>query len=66
MSLTDLLIIAFAVVALGVDGVLLAIGGEPDTVSWRLALWSRRYPIVAVLSGILIGHLFWPNRGYCP
>lgn len=49
-----------------VDFFLYKKGGDAGTISDRTAVWSMKYPIIAVLAGILIGHLFWPNMGYCP
>lgn len=39
--------------------------GEGYTMSFHLAVWSRQWPIIPLLAGILLGHLFFPNRGYC-
>lgn len=59
------LIISIAII-FAVDALLLKKGGDAATISDRLAVWSLKYPIVALLFGMLVGHLFWPNRGYCP
>jgi hypothetical protein len=32
--------------------------GEPWTVSYQLSAWARRWPVLPLLIGILIGHLF--------
>lgn len=61
---TDAIILGSIVILLAVDGIL-DLRGDP-TISDRSALWAMRYPIIAVLAGVLIGHLFWPNMAYCP
>jgi hypothetical protein len=37
-------------------------GRDGETVSATLSEWSRAWPILPFLIGILIGHLFWPHR----
>lgn len=32
------------------------------TVSAMIFQWSTAWPIVPFLSGVIIGHLFWPQR----
>lgn len=31
-----------------------------STVSFQLSEWSQRFPVIPLLLGLLIGHLFWP------
>jgi len=31
-----------------------------DTVSFQLRSWNQRFPLLGVMIGILIGHLFFP------
>jgi hypothetical protein len=66
VGFTEYFFIAAIALIFIVDGVLYLIGGDAKTISDRIAVWSMRYPIVAALGGILAGHLFWPNLGYCP
>lgn len=40
-------------------------GGYKATVSAQLLKFSMAFPIVALMIGILMGHLFWPNLGAC-
>ncbi len=35
--------------------------GYEATISWVLLTWSRKYPIIAFMLGVLAGHIFWPN-----
>jgi hypothetical protein len=44
----------------------LARNGESNTLSFRWARWARQWPIIPLLAGILLGHLFFPNHGFCP
>ena len=62
---TDIIIIAIVLGILGLDALLFVLSGEDATISWRVAYWSKRQPIVALLFGILMGHLFWKNLAYC-
>ena len=36
--------------------------GYETTVSWTLYVWAQQWPIVPFLAGVLIGHLWFPNR----
>ena len=65
LNLTDAAILVFISVALILDAILLYFRGEEATISFRVAYWSRRAPVLAFLIGLLAGHLFWPNHGYC-
>ena len=74
MNATDLFasvfIVAIWVIGLGVDVYFIAKGGEQASVSFRVAKWSMKYPIIpgflCLTLGLLLGHLFWPNHAYCP
>jgi hypothetical protein len=57
-------VIALAVVlATGAvaDACLYYVHGWTGTFSFLVLRQSRRYPIIALLIGVLIGHLFWPQ-----
>jgi hypothetical protein len=45
------------------DAVALMFYGHTYTVSYVIKSWSREFPIVPILVGLLIGHLFWPVGG---
>jgi len=48
-------------IAVGVyDVVAGALGGHRATVSFVVQAWSQQYPVLTLLAGIVIGHLFWP------
>lgn len=62
----DVFIISMIAIIFIVDGFIFKNKGEPGTISFRIAQWTQKEPIIALLFGILLGHLFYPNRGYCP
>jgi len=35
--------------------------GSAATVSNVVLTWTRSYPILAFLAGLIAGHLFWPQ-----
>jgi hypothetical protein len=59
-------IAAFLVVVLFVvviyDTIAIMSGGRYNTVSSVVMDWSETYPIIPLAAGILLGHLFWPQR----
>lgn len=32
------------------------------TISFTLLEWSRQYPVIPLVIGIPLGHVFWPNK----
>lgn len=36
-------------------------GDTHDTVSTTLREWSIAWPVLPLLVGVIIGHIFWPN-----
>lgn len=62
---TDSILIAAVSLMLISDFLLRKWKGEEGTYSWRIAAWSQKYPLIPFLTGILFGHLFWPNHAYC-
>lgn len=65
MTFTDWFSCVSVVLLLAVDVLFARRGGEPNTISYRAALWSRKWPLIPLLTGLLMGHLFWPNHAYC-
>lgn len=59
--LAVLLVGCFAVVGLW-DAVAAFSGGSIQSVSAILYQWGHDWPILTLLVGLLIGHLFWPVR----
>jgi hypothetical protein len=64
----DTLLGGFLLVTLGVVGiydlVALGSGGRWPTVSVRMQVWSREYPLLPFAAGLLIGHLFFPAMAF--
>jgi hypothetical protein len=52
--------IAAALVIAVVDAAFVVTGTQ--TISEFLYTSSREYPVVALVAGILVGHVFWPVR----
>lgn len=36
--------------------------GEQATITYVVGQWSKEVPILPILVGIVMGHLFWPRR----
>jgi hypothetical protein len=56
---TDLFIVGFIGIALAYDAYALYKGGVENTISVRIIRWSKLYPILPFMMGILMGHFFW-------
>jgi len=37
-------------------------GTGNDSVSATILDWSTRWPLIPLLVGVLLGHMFWPQR----
>lgn len=61
MSFTLAFIIVTLVVIFGVDLWLLVKKGYKATVSATLLDMSMKFPIIAFLLGVVMGHILWPN-----
>lgn len=61
----DFITLAAVALVLAWD-IFLARKGEGNTLSFRWARWAQKWPIWPLLVGILLGHLFFPNRAFCP
>ena len=44
------------------DLVVSLLDGPANTVSAVIGRWAQKYPPLVIFSGIVIGHLFWPQR----
>ncbi len=42
------------------DAVAVLFYGHSYTISWVVKSWARNFPILTVLIGMVLGHLFWP------
>lgn len=67
MEAVTVSVIAFTTLVLVLYDVFALIsGGQQVTISAVLARGAMRYPVISLAWGVLTGHLFWPNPGYCP
>lgn len=52
------------VLCAGIWDIYVTAKGQPlETVSVVLHQWSLMYPVLPLLVGVIIGHIFWPNVG---
>ena len=58
MTVTGYIVLAIAVAITAIDVVLFIRGGTSLTISAVIIAWSKQYPILPFLFGILMGHLF--------
>jgi len=57
------LIFLLAIATVYLFDVAAVVRGVPqETVSRVMLVWSERFPILPLCVGIVIGHLFWPNK----
>jgi hypothetical protein len=57
-----LTIVGLAVVAGVWDVVALYVGQPGSTISNVIVDWSRRVPLLPFVTGVIVGHLFFPMR----
>jgi hypothetical protein len=66
LIVTLLVLLAALVLLIGYDIYLHAVGGYPATISYRALQAARREPIIPLVVGlalgILLGHLYWPQK----
>lgn len=65
LNYVDIICLVVLTLVLAWD-VYLARKGEGNTLSFRWARWARQWPILPFAVGVLMGHLWFPNRGFCP
>ena len=58
-AITRWFIFASVIIVLGFDLWVMFMGGTGTTISHELINWPYKYPIMGVLVGIVLGHLFW-------
>jgi hypothetical protein len=61
-NLTKWFILASLVLIIGYDIFAVLKDGEQATISAVLLGWSREYPPLTLAFGVLMGHLFWPQK----
>ena len=61
MTRTLAYVLTLVVASIIFDAIQYAREGWTGTISYLVLTRSRRYPIIAVMVGVLVGHLFWPQ-----
>ena len=59
MNLTVTFIIAVVVICAVFDVWVIYKKGKRESISAYIIRWSKQYPLIVLLTGILLGHLFW-------
>ena len=60
MNLT-LLFIGITVAAIAIfDVVIIAKKGKHESISAHIIRGSKQYPLLVLITGVVLGHLFWP------
>ena len=59
MNLTVLVLICTAIFLIAYDVYIIAKSGKKESISAHVIRGSKKYPLVVLLFGILLGHLFW-------
>jgi hypothetical protein len=55
------LVLIFVTIFVGLyDSIALMFWSAPYSISYVLKDWSRHFPILPLLMGIILGHVFWP------
>ena len=60
--ITVAVIVACILLMGGYDVLALIFGGVDATISRQMYFGAVGHPIIAVAFGVLVGHLFWPQR----
>lgn len=59
MGLTEWFLVVVVVVVLIYDAAALMLWGVESTVSRVVTRWSKQFPIIPFLVGVVAGHWFW-------
>ena len=59
MNLTIMIIIATAIFLVIFDVYIIAKKGKQESISAHIIRGSKKYPLLVLCFGILLGHLFW-------
>jgi predicted permease len=62
MSLTAIFMISIVVIIALFDVYIIAKKGKQESISAYIIRGSKNYPLLVLLFGILLGHLFWSMR----
>jgi hypothetical protein len=58
---TSLFVICFVVIGIAYDAYTILAHGVDSSISRLVNDWAGEYPIMTFSTGILCGHLFWPQ-----
>ena len=62
MKLTQIIVLGLVVAVVVYDIVAYSVWGVGATVSRVTLGWASGLPIIALAIGVVIGHLFWPQK----
>jgi len=62
MNLTVIFILSATVIIAAFDVFIIAKKGKQESISAHIIRGSKQYPLLVLLFGILLGHLFWSMR----
>lgn len=62
MNLTILVITLVAIFLIAFDVYIIAKKGKQESISAHVIRGSKNYPLVVLLFGVLLGHLFWSMK----
>jgi len=62
MTLTQWIIASVTVIILIIDVFLALTKGKEQTISVAITNWSKQYPIIPFVFGLLMGHFFAQNN----
>jgi hypothetical protein len=54
-------VLGLCLAAIVYDVVAVMLWGTGSTISWSVVVLCSRYPIVAFLIGVVVGHILWPQ-----
>lgn len=59
MNLTSLVLLITAIVLIAYDFYIIIKKGKQESISAHVIRGSKKYPLLVLCFGILLGHLFW-------
>lgn len=62
MSITTIFILITILAAILFDVYIIFKAGKKESISAYVIRSSKQYPLVTLLVGIVLGHLYWPMR----
>ena len=62
-KMTYIFVLITIVVVTVYDVYAMLAGGTESSISWIMIDWAYRYPLFPLITGIIMGHLFWRMPG---